>query len=220
VKLRVLLALVTLTAGIGVAGWAMTRPADLPEEEVTGLNPADVAVEQVVASAVSSGAQNETLPNANPNARWDSVLLSPYAMTTPPPPQPPVVARTEATAMPVPAPRRERVEPRVAPPVAKREKPRHDTFDGKLSVGQVADIKRRLRLTADQEEHWKPVEKMLLELAKKQVRSGNRITLTAVESQNLYWAAGPLVMRLREDQKQEARNLARAMGLETVAALL
>jgi hypothetical protein len=32
--------------------------------------------------------------------------------------------------------------------------------------------------------------------------------------------AGPLVMSLREDQKSEARNLARTMGLESVASLI
>lgn len=221
-KLRLLLALATLTGAIGVAGWAMMDTGDRADDPATGLYsmPAsDVAVEQESVPEVLA-AKPAVRPSAPAAAGWDSSLLSPYAMVTTP--APPVVAQTEvpATKAAPQPPRRERVEHRAPAPVAKREKPKPDTFDGRLTVSQVADIKRRLKLTADQEEHWKPVEKMLLELAKKHLRSGSRISLTAVESQNLYWAAGPLVTRLREDQKQEARNLARAMGLETVAALL
>jgi len=32
------------------------------------------------------------------------------------------------------------------------------------------------------------------------------------------WAAMPLLMRLREDQKKEVRQLARVLGLESVAS--
>jgi hypothetical protein len=97
---------------------------------------------------------------------------------------------------------------------------KRDNFDGRLTIGQIAQIKHRLRLSAEQEEYWKPVEAMLVGMVKKQARAGGKVALTAVEMQNLYWTAGPLVMRLRDDQKQESRNLARAMGLETVASLI
>jgi hypothetical protein len=53
-----------------------------------------------------------------------------------------------------------------------------------------------------------------------QKQLGKKPGLTAEAAQRLYWTAGPFIMSLRDDQKQEAKRLARAMGLEQVAALL
>ena len=50
--------------------------------------------------------------------------------------------------------------------------------------------------------------------------AGKKTNLTAETAQRLYWAAGPLIMSLRDDQKQEVRRLARSMGLEQVASLI
>ena len=44
------------------------------------------------------------------------------------------------------------------------------------------------------------------------------IDINSPEVQKLIWAAMPLLMRLREDQKSEVRKLARVIGLEQVAA--
>ena len=44
------------------------------------------------------------------------------------------------------------------------------------------------------------------------------IDTNSPEVQKLIWAAMPLLMRLREDQKSEVRKLARVIGLEQVAA--
>ena len=44
------------------------------------------------------------------------------------------------------------------------------------------------------------------------------IDTNAPEVQKLIWAAMPLLMRLREDQKSEVRKLARVIGLEQVAS--
>ena len=44
------------------------------------------------------------------------------------------------------------------------------------------------------------------------------IDINRPEVQKLIWAAMPLLMRLREDQKHEVRKLARVMGLEQVAS--
>ncbi len=91
-------------------------------------------------------------------------------------------------------------------------------------MAQVARIKTNLRLTPDQEEYWRPVEQALLEIARdvaSQKNGGrNRVMISAEVSQRLYWTAGPLIMSLREDQRREARNLARSMGLEKVASLI
>jgi hypothetical protein len=95
--------------------------------------------------------------------------------------------------------------------------------DGMLTVAQIARIKASLHLTPDQERYWGAVENELREIARQlaaQKASGKKVALDAVDAQRLYWAAGPLIMSLREDQKREVRRLARAMGLEQVASLI
>jgi hypothetical protein len=103
------------------------------------------------------------------------------------------------------------------PPVPKLDK------NTGLTPAHIAQIRANLRLTPDQERHWEPIEAELRELGRQmaaQKQQGKKAVLTADAAQRLYWAAGPLIMSLRDDQKQEARRLARAMGLEQVAALL
>ena len=103
------------------------------------------------------------------------------------------------------------------PPVPKLDK------NTGLTPAHIAQIRANLRLTPDQERHWEPIEAELRELGKQmaaQKQQGKKAVLSADAAQRLYWAAGPLIMSLRDDQKQEARRLARAMGLEQVAALL
>jgi ABC-type transporter Mla MlaB component len=91
---------------------------------------------------------------------------------------------------------------------------------------QIAGIKERLRLSADQESYWPAVENALRAVARKihATRQGNPnatgvpIDPDAAEVQQLKSAAMPLLFQLREDQKQEVRTLARLIGLEKVAA--
>ena len=95
-----------------------------------------------------------------------------------------------------------------------------------LSDVQIAGIKERLRLSADQESYWPAVENALRAVARKihATRQGNPnptgvpIDPDAAEVQQLKSAAMPLLFQLREDQKQEVRTLARLIGLEKVAA--
>lgn len=95
---------------------------------------------------------------------------------------------------------------------------------GPLTPHEISRIRAALHLTADQEAGWKDVEAVLVEIGKQQVaaqKAGKaRPTLGADVTQKLYWAAGPLLMSLREDQKREIRRMARVMGLETVASLI
>jgi hypothetical protein len=94
-----------------------------------------------------------------------------------------------------------------------------------LDDGAIAGLKTRLRLTEDQIGYWPAVESALREVArtqlrhsKKQVQAGKvNIDVNSPEVQKLIWAATPLIMRLRADQKNEVRKLARIMGLEQVA---
>jgi hypothetical protein len=96
-----------------------------------------------------------------------------------------------------------------------------------LDESQIASIKTRLRLTEEQMEHWPAVEAALLDVVRKHARSvrnkstyaaAPKIDVNSPEVQSLVWAAMPLLMRLREDQKKEVRQLARVLGLESVAS--
>lgn len=95
-----------------------------------------------------------------------------------------------------------------------------------LSDAQIAGVKQRLKLSSDQEYYWPAVESALRAVARKihAMRQGNPIATgapidsDAAEVQQLKSAAMPLLVQLREDQKQEVRSLARLIGLEKVAA--
>ncbi len=95
-----------------------------------------------------------------------------------------------------------------------------------LSDVQIAGIKERLKLSSDQEYYWPAVESALRAVARKihasrqadPHASGTPIDPDAAEVQQLKSAAIPLLVQLREDQKQEVRKLARIIGLEKVAA--
>jgi hypothetical protein len=95
---------------------------------------------------------------------------------------------------------------------------------GPLTAHEIARIRAALHLTADQEAGWKDVEAVLVDIGRQQVaaqKAGKpRPTVSADVTQRLYWAAGPLLMSLREDQKREIRRIARVMGLESVASLI
>jgi hypothetical protein len=118
-------------------------------------------------------------------------------------------ARPKLAALP-PAPSK-----KLAPPAAST---------GVLDDAQIAGIRSRLRLTADQAEYWPAVEEALREVARTQLRHSKiahgraTIDTDAPEVQKLKWAAMPLLMRLSEDQKNEVRKLARVIGLEQVAS--
>jgi hypothetical protein len=94
-----------------------------------------------------------------------------------------------------------------------------------LDDGAIAGLKTRLRLTEDQIGYWPAVESALREVARTQLRHSKKqmqagkvnIDVNSPEVQKLIWAATPLIMRLRADQKNEVRKLARIMGLEQVA---
>jgi hypothetical protein len=116
----------------------------------------------------------------------------------------------------------------VAPPPKPKlvNKPAPQKTYALLSDAQIAAIKGRLRLSADQEYYWPAVETALRAVARKihAARQGDPhatgapIDPDAAEVQQLKSAAMPLLFQLREDQKQEVRALARLIGLEKVAA--
>jgi hypothetical protein len=95
--------------------------------------------------------------------------------------------------------------------------------DGSFTIAQIAQIKAGMNLRPDQEQYWPQVAAELREIARQfaaQKAGGKKVAIGANEAQRLYWAAGPLIMSMSEEQKQEIRRIARAMGLAQVASLL
>jgi hypothetical protein len=90
-----------------------------------------------------------------------------------------------------------------------------------LNDAQIASIKARLRLTADQERYWPAVEAALRNITyKKDGPQKGRLATVDPNSpavQQLKAAAMPLLMSFTEEQKNEVRQLARLMGLDQVA---
>ena len=145
-----------------------------------------------------------------------------------------------ALAMAPAAPPKEELVPSAAPAGPKRAvvaalprdpsppqpKPKHppSATSGILDDNQIAGLRGRLRLTSEQAEYWPAVEAALRDVVRTQFRGRNLlhgkpvIDVNSPEVQKLIWAAMPLLMRLREDQKGEVRKLARVIGLEQVAS--
>jgi len=123
-----------------------------------------------------------------------------------------------ASVDPAPAPMPKRVA---------RPKQKNDVL---FNDAQLASIKARLRLTRDQEQYWPQVEQALRAIswkiatqqnAKRPVRGSQAAMIdpNSPEVARLKSAAFPLIMSMREDQKQEVRQLAHTMGLRNVATM-
>jgi hypothetical protein len=224
--LRKLIALTAAAGAVVLAGWAAVGSVvgfdfGAPERqaEPAAVQVAHADIPDNAGAADVRAAARAQEPRAPGIYGWHSSLVAPQA-TLPELLGPPQILAPQPEAAPAPAIEPPQRAAPAAPAEPRKGRRKADSYDGGLTVEQVADIKRRLRLTAEQEEHWKPVEAALLRMARQHARSGRKIVLDANESMQLYLAAGPLVMSLREDQKNEARRLARAMGLESVAELL
>jgi hypothetical protein len=100
-----------------------------------------------------------------------------------------------------------------------------------LNDAQIANIKRRLNLTPDQEQMWPAVETALRKIVytknaaeaavhAAQSASGHMAYVDpgSAEVQQLKYAALPLIMRLNDDQRREVKMMAHVMGLEGVAS--
>jgi hypothetical protein len=99
-----------------------------------------------------------------------------------------------------------------------------------LNDAQIASIKERLHLTADQETMWPAVEAALRNIAYVRAQDAHRRGAPAsaaqvasadpdsVEVQGLKSAAIPLLMSFNAEQKDEVRNLAHVMGLDQLAS--
>jgi len=99
-----------------------------------------------------------------------------------------------------------------------------------LSLAHVARLKSALKLTAEQEPLWTPIEHAFREICQAQGTTSsqglvqglkNRATsigLNALALRRLASAAYPLIRTLDAEQKQSAMAFARSVGLHSVAA--
>jgi hypothetical protein len=202
-KLAAFAALVAVAGAVGVAGWDAIGTAAI------GSAP------EASSAATPVALKGDRAPLAPGIAATmvDASLFSPQTILPTPQPDPVVTGSLRTAAI-------EQIKRAVNLPRLDR--------DGVLTDAHIASIKSLLNLTLDQEQHWAAVETELREMArrhaelKQESAEGKRSKagVLAELAQRLYWAAGPLVLSMREDQKQEIRRLARAMGLAQVAALI
>jgi hypothetical protein len=94
-----------------------------------------------------------------------------------------------------------------------------------LNDAQIASIKTRLHLTANQEEMWPAVEAALRNIAYSRARDAKRRSANTqvadadgVDVRELKSAAVPLIMSFNSEQKDEVRNIAHVMGLDQLAS--
>ena len=166
------------------------------------------------------------LASADPDAVIEREVADPVKAAAPKIPEAEVAAPVAPPAEA--APKQAVVTPAALP----HEKPKRvalpvvapQASNGLLDDGQINGLKGRLRLTSDQVEYWPAVEEALRDVARTHLRGAMKghgkmnIDVNSPEVQKLIWAAMPLLMRLREDQKSEVRKLARVIGLEQVAS--
>jgi outer membrane biosynthesis protein TonB len=160
--------------------------------------------------ALASGPASADAVTETP-AKAVAVLPAPEVAPAPTPAGPKHAALTPPAREPAPA---------AAPPSPPKPKHASQPPTGNvLDDHQIAGLRGRLRLTSDQIEYWPAVESALRDVVRTQFHRGKpSIDVNSPEVQKLIWAAMPLLMRLRDDQKSEVRRLARVIGLEQVAS--
>jgi hypothetical protein len=150
---------------------------------------------------------DETLALFDPNPTYPTI--TPSDAQEAPPPTPPQAADPDARPAPITTGTSELTA------AAHRNSARPGAV---LSDGQIAGIKRRLRLTPQQQQMWPAVEVALRSLSypKKSdgARKGSAIDTNSPEVQQLTSAAYPLVMSFSDDQKRELHEIAHVAGLE------
>lgn len=169
-----------------------------------------------------SAPANDTLPA--------KVRTVPIIVTTEPPEQPssvlayaPAPAAAPVSAMPRPRPASAPADVAAAKPAPVRAKPREED-EGLLSPARIERVKSALQLTPDQEVYWPAVAAELRAIGAAQPKAQKgvqpKLNVDQDSVQRLYWAAAPLITRLRDDQKRTVRQLASMMGLQEVASAI
>ncbi|NVO13445.1 MAG: hypothetical protein HXX10_05350 [Rhodoplanes sp.] len=89
-----------------------------------------------------------------------------------------------------------------------------------LNEAQIASIKGRLKLTAEQEKLWPPVETALRAVVWRRgndKRNSGTAALDTRSVEQLKAVAAPLMAKLRDDQKREIRTISHVMGIGDLA---
>jgi hypothetical protein len=211
------------TAG-AFAGWSAysTQPT---ESVLTGAQFEAVEPVRLVAMGGSVAPAGSVVPVvSNKDAKGDRLTVTRMVLASADPsvislPESPAAAPVVAETVPLPP-----VKPKF---VAAHPAPAAHPASPTLDESQIAVIKARLRLTPSQEQYWPAVEQALRDVLRQHARearksgaqrSAAQIDVNSPEVQRLTWAAMPLLMQLREDQKHEVRKFARTIGLDQVAS--
>jgi hypothetical protein len=212
-----------LTRALTIIALTCVLVVGVAAASILGRDSVPAARWQMASPVVSS-------PVSNREAKKDRLAVARYALAAFEPPQTATLTEPlrQAYASTAPA---EIEAPKIAvpamPPKPKlATKPQPQKPYALLSDEQIAGIKARLQLSAEQESYWPAVESALRAVAQKihatrqadPKATGAPIDPDAAEVQQLKSAAMPLLFQLREDQKREVRTLARLIGLEKVAA--
>jgi hypothetical protein len=238
---RVLSIIVAVFAGYVIGGWSgsVPRSPELSAAQSVALRfPQDLGEASPVTLAFARSANAATIDNTQlalfspqPLVLQASAPRAPAQQASAPQlPTPQATmqmasAEQTAAALPQPAPAAKR--PNGIKPAAAAVHNRDDRAAGlMLNDAQIASIKTRLHLTADQEQMWPAVEAALRNIAYTRSREANRrsapantqvASADAVDVRDLKSAAIPLIMSFNSEQKDEVRNLAHVMGLDQLA---
>jgi hypothetical protein len=233
---RVLSIIIACFAGYVIGGWngSVPRSPELSAAQAVALRfPQDLDDASPLTIAFATSANAAAIGNTQ------LALFSPQPLV-------PQASAPQASAPQLPTPQAtmqmasaEQTLPQLAPATTKRPngvKPvaaavhnRDDRAAGlMLNDAQIASIKTRLHLTADQEQMWPAVEAALRNIAYTRSRDARRHGAPAntqvasadadgVDVRDLKSAAIPLIMSFNSEQKDEVRNLAHVMGLDQLA---
>jgi hypothetical protein len=232
---RVLSIVVACFAGYVIGGWngSVPRSPELSAAQAVALRfPQDLDDASPLTVAFATSANAAAIGNTQ------LALFSPQPLV-------PQASAPQASAPQLPTPQAtmqmasaEQTLPQLAPatkrpngvkPVVAAVHNRDDRAAGlMLNDAQIASIKTRLHLTADQEQMWPAVEAALRNIAYTRSREAHRHGAPAntqvasadadgVDVRDLKSAAIPLIMSFNSEQKDEVRNLAHVMGLDQLA---
>ncbi len=245
--------LVTGFLGYLLGGWhgATVRSPDLSASQNVAMRfpeaNADAAVIETAAELPTGTVSTAVLKQARlalfspqPMAPVIAAPVAAAPVARPPEPMPSLPPASAAPPLPTPVasmPHRETKSAAIAPPRAEPKAPsaaavapHHATRAGfLLNDAQIASIKERLHLTADQVRMWPAVEAALRNIAYAKERYARHhgppagseaaaIDPNAAEVQDLKSAAIPLIMSFSDEQKNEVRSLAHVMGLDRLAS--
>lgn len=208
-------------AGIGgaISGGAVGEPSHFPTSRI-GSTPPWPAFPLANGKAKGDRLDSTVTTAEEPAATFSIASAGPVGDIEPPariaaPPAENVSRPTTLETKPVPTSKPKAVAAKAAAPRTV------------LTELQLATFRQRLNLSSSQEGYWPGVEQALravireLDEAKRRnpaIANSEALDGGGANVQRLKMAAFPLLLGMREDQKQEVRALARTIGLPQVAA--